>query len=90
MGKDFSGRLNETKIEMKEALAQIEIKGTDARELGAVIDEVSGIFVMGATSVEAFAFIGKKMDELAAMRKTPGRGGIQTTLFGNSLQRRFY
>ncbi|HXT51034.1 MAG TPA: hypothetical protein VN811_08320 [Thermoanaerobaculia bacterium] len=72
--KGFSRQLNETKTAMKEALAQVEIKGTDAQGLGAVIDEVSGLFAIGATSVNVFVYVGKKLDELKAMRRTPGRG----------------
>lgn len=72
--KSFSPRLQEVRQELKEAIAQLEIKGRDAQELGGVVDDVVSVFKIGASSVDVFAFISAKVKELEAVRKTPERG----------------
>jgi hypothetical protein len=66
--------LTEFKQDLKEALADLEIKASDATELGNTVDEVGAVFVPGATSIEVFNFIDAKVGELEKARQLPGRG----------------
>lgn len=72
--RGFSRRIGEFKLDIKEALAELEIKGSDAGELGNVIDEVAAILKSGATSVDVFNYIDRKVGDLEVARKSPTRG----------------
>lgn len=74
VNRGFSRRIGEFKLDVKEALAELEIKGSDAGELGNVFEEVIAILKPGATSVDMFNYIDRKVGELETVRKSPTRG----------------
>lgn len=73
-GKSFAPRLDDFRHEMREALCQLEIKGTDAAELGEALDEVCTVLRTGGAEAQLFDFIDSSIRSLEALRKTPGRG----------------
>ncbi len=74
VGKPFMQLLDDFRHEMREGLSQLEVKASDAAELGVVVDEVCAVFRSGATDIDVFSFIDTAICGLEALRKTPGRG----------------
>jgi hypothetical protein len=72
--KSFASRLDDFRHETREAFCQLEIKGSDAAELGEALDEVATVLRTGGGEAELFDFIDSAICSLEALRKTPGRG----------------
>lgn len=72
--RGFSRKLNEFKLDLKEAIAELEIKPSDAEELGKLIEEIGAVLKVGATSVDVFGYIDSKIVELDTVRRSKGRG----------------
>ena len=67
-------KLAEFRTEAREALADLELKASDVRELDGALSEAIAAAGPGKTSKDLVAFMTKKLKDLAALRATEGRG----------------
>jgi hypothetical protein len=70
----FQKVLEKYKIELKEVLSELEIKGSDAKQLSEKIDEVLGTLAIGNSGEDLLDYMQKKITELSDVRATDGRG----------------
>ena len=73
-GKSFAPRLDDFRHEMREALCQLEIKGSEAAALDEAFGEVCTVLRTGGGEAQLFDFIDAGIRSLESLRKTPGRG----------------
>lgn len=70
----LQAKLAEFQTEAREALADLELKASDVRELDEALSEAIAAAGPGKSSKDIVAFMSKKLKELADIRATDGRG----------------
>ena len=71
---EFQKEIGEFAKSSKEYIATLEMKGSDAGELGNVIDEIANLYKEGNTEVNTLKYIHEKIKKLIEVRGTDGRG----------------
>lgn len=79
--KEFITLLKSTAVKFKQQIAYMEIKGSDAKELSAVVDELVEYFSKVTSEKEIFGFFEAKTKELIRVRSSKTRGADTNIAF---------
>ncbi|TAE90264.1 MAG: hypothetical protein EAY81_00995, partial [Bacteroidetes bacterium] len=79
--KEFVTQLKSTAVKLKQQIAYMEIKGSDAKELSAVVDELVEYFSKVTSEKEIFGFFEAKTKELIKVRSSKTRGADTNIAF---------